>query len=78
MKTKKTAATERNWFLVFIASLLMVIGVTMVLIATTDIAQLGWWNLLIGLSGLTIVYTAIMSIVKNDPAWILLGLLMPN
>lgn len=77
MKNKKIAPRERNWFLVFISVVLIVIGIALVILAVTNAVGLGWWSLLIGLGGTTIVFSALMSIIKNDPSWVLLGLLMP-
>lgn len=75
---KKTTAKERNWFLVFIASVLIIIGCAIVFLAVTNIATFGWWSLLIGLGGLTTITAAIMSIITNDPTWILLDLILPG
>ena len=77
MKNKKKAPRERNWFLVFISVVLIVIGISLVILAVTNAVGLGWWSLLIGLGGATIVFSATMSIIKNDPSWVLLGLLLP-
>ncbi len=77
MKNKKKAPRERNWFLVFISVVLIVIGIALVILAVTNAVGLGWWSLLIGLGGATIVFSATMSIIKNDPSWVLLGLLLP-
>ncbi len=38
----------------------------------------GWWPLLIGLVGVTTLIPSIISIIENDPVWILLGLLLPG
>ncbi len=78
MRNKQTAARERNWFLVFIASILIIIGSVLVVVSVMNIGSFGWWSLLIGLSGLTTIVPAIMSIVKNDPSWILLDLIIPG
>ena len=78
MKNKTSAAQKRNWFLVFIASVLFLLGCALVVLAIVGIASLGWWSVLIGLSGLTTIFAATMSIVKNDPSWILLDLIIPG
>lgn len=75
---KKVPTQQRNWFLVFIASLLMLLGLALVMLAATNVAEFGWWSLLIGLSGITTIGAAIMSIIKNDPSWILLDLIIPG
>lgn len=78
MKNNKIETKKRNWFLVFIASILIVLGVALILLAVTNVTNLGWWSLLIGLSGITTVAAALLSIVKNDPSWILLDLIIPG
>lgn len=75
---KKASATERNWALVFIASILIVLGSALILLAVINISNFGWWSLVIGVGGLTTVAAAIMSIIKNDPSWILLDLIIPG
>ena len=78
MKKAKGATNKRNWFLVFVAALLIVFGLALVWIAAITIASFGWWSLLIGLSGLTSIAAAVMSVIKNDPSWILLDLIIPG
>lgn len=78
MKTRKTRLKERNWALVFVASALILIGLIVVVLAAMHAIDFGWWSLLLGLSGLTTIATAAMSIVKNDPSWILLDLIIPG
>ena len=75
---EKTPAKERNWALVLIASILIILGSAIVLLAVTNIATFGWWSLLIGLGGLTTITAAIMFIITNDPTWILLDLILPG
>lgn len=75
---KKTTQEERNWGLVFICSVLIVIGIAMMFVAIGYMGAFGWWSLLIGVTGLTTVFTSVMSIVKNDPTWVLLGLIIPG
>jgi hypothetical protein len=78
MKNNKPVAKTRNWFLVFIASILLVLGFALLIAAVIHVATFGWWSLLIGLSGLTTIVAAAMSIIKNDPSWILLDLIIPG
>lgn len=78
MKNNKNVLKARNWFLVFIASILLVLGVVLVVVAVMNVTTFGWWSLLIGLSGLITIVAAIMSIIKNDPSWILLDLIIPG
>ena len=78
MKNNKTVVKPRNWFLVFIASILLVLGLALVAVAVMNVITFGWWSLLIGLSGLTTIGAALMSIIKNDPSWILLDFIIPG
>lgn len=54
------------------------LGVVLVAVAVMNVTTFGWWSLLIGLSGLTTIAAAVMSIIKNDPSWILLDLIIPG
>jgi hypothetical protein len=74
----KVPSKERNWFLVLIASTMIVLGGVVTVLAIANISTFGWWSLLIGLGGLTSVVAATMSIIKNDPSWILLDLIIPG
>jgi hypothetical protein len=78
MRTKMEVTEARNWSLVSICIILIVLGRALVVLAVMNIALFGWWSLLIGASGATTVAAAIMSIVKNDPSWILLDLILPG
>ncbi len=71
-------STSRNWGLIIISSILFLGGSTLVVLAAINVASFGWWSLALGLSGLGTMGAAIMSIVTNDPAWILLDLILPN
>ena len=64
MKNTKTAAKLRSWLLVCIASIVLVLGVALVVAAVMNVATFGWWSLLVGLSGLTTISVAVMSIIK--------------
>jgi len=78
MKNNKTIAETRNWPLVLIASVLIILGLALALVAVTNISSFGWVSLFIGLSGLTTIAAAVVSILKNDPSWILLDLIIPG
>ncbi len=77
MKRKNVVEQERNWLLVFIASMLIILGLVLVAVSAMNAHIFGWWSLLIGLYGLATIASATMSIVKNDPRWIMLDLIMP-
>jgi len=78
MKSKKKVVIERNWALVVVASILISIGLALLVLAILNIATFGWWSLALGLGALTTIAAAVMSIVKNDPVWILLDLIIPG
>jgi len=77
--TKNKATTKhRSWHLVTLASILIVCGAALIFVAVTNISNFGWWSLPIGLSGLATATAATLSIIKNDPTWILLDLIIPG
>lgn len=72
---KKTTAQHRSWGLIVISSLIIIGGLTLVTLSIVYIGTFGWWSLLIGVNGLISIFMATMSIVKNDPSWILIDLI---
>ena len=72
---KKTTAQHRSWGLIIISSLIIIGGLTLVTLSIVYIGTFGWWSLLIGVSGLISIFMATMSIVKNDPSWILIDII---
>ncbi len=72
---KKTTAQHRSWGLIIISSLIIIGGLTLVILSIVYIGTFGWWSLLIVVSGLISIFMATMSIVKNDPSWILLDII---
>jgi hypothetical protein len=77
MKNSTHPDKPRNLALITIASVLITIGLAIVYVGFTNIDALGWWTVLTVLSGLVITGAAVTSIVRNDPSWILLELLLP-
>ena len=72
---KKTTAQHRSWGLIIISSLIIIGGLTLVALSIVYIGTFGWWSLLIGVNGLISIFMATMSIIKNDPSWILLDII---
>ena len=72
---KKTTAQHRSWGLIIISSMIIIGGLTLVTLSIVYIGTFGWWSLLIGVSGLSSIFMATMSIIKNDPSWILLDII---
>lgn len=73
----KRRSEKRNWVLVGTASLMIVIGVTMMVVSAMYGNVLGVGSIFIGVLGLSITAAASMAIIKNDPSWILLDLMLP-
>ncbi len=78
MRSKTKGSKERNWGLVFICVILIIIGGVLITLSVVNISLFGWWSLLIGLSGLATITAATVSIIENDPVWILLDLILPS
>jgi len=78
MKRKTKGNQARNWPLVFISAVLILIGGILLVLAVMNIGLFGWWSLAIGASGLVTITAATLSIIENDPSWILLGLILPG
>lgn len=76
MKNKKKVTKRRNWALVFIASILLVLGLALCVLAIMYASVFGWRSILVGASGFAISGAAVMSIIENDPTWILLNLII--
>ena len=72
---KKTTAQHRSWGLIIISSLIIIGGLTLVTLSIVYVGTFGWWSLLIGVSGLSSICLATMSIVNNDPSWILIDII---
>jgi len=77
MKYSTKRHEERNWPLVFVSSVLILIGLILMTLAIVYVGTFGWWSLTVGLVGFTATGAAIMSIIKNDPSWIMLDLILP-
>jgi hypothetical protein len=77
MKNTNESIKPRNPALIIIASVLILFGLAIVFVGLTNMEALGWWTILTVLSGLITTGAAVTSIVRNDPSWILLELLLP-
>lgn len=76
--TSKQNKSERNWPLVVIALIVIAINAVLLVIGLANTATLGWWALLIALAALTSIFLSVMAIKQNNPAWLLLDLIIPN
>lgn len=78
MTRKRILVKQRNWLFIFVALLLIIIGGTLAILSFMHWQQLGWFSPLVALVGLSTITGAVMSLVKNDPTWILLHLVLPG
>lgn len=78
MKNKQKIPKTRNWVLVIVSLVLMLFGLALLVISIVNIGNFGWFSLMFGLGGLTTIGAAVMSIITNDPSWILLDLIIPG
>lgn len=77
MKHTDTAHKQRNWPLVFVSSILILIGLILLTLSIVYAINLGWRSLLYGTIGLSTISFSVTAIVENDPSWILLDLILP-
>lgn len=75
---KKTQSKERNWLLVTIASIVILLDIVLLVIAATNMSTLGWWSLAITIGAISSLYLSVVAIKTNNPAWLLLDLILPN
>lgn len=76
-RNKRKTSTERNWLLVIVATILIVIGLALLVLAICNIHTFGWGSLTVGLTGVGTAGAACIAIIENDPTWILLDLILP-
>ncbi len=62
----------------FVAAIILVIGVALMVIAVTNAVALGWYALLVFVSGLTSAGFAVVALRTGKPEWILLDMLFPS
>ena len=68
----------RNWILVLIASLVIALSLLAVIVCAINIANLAWLGWLLIVGGISSIVLSTMAIIKNDPAWLLINLILPN
>ena len=79
MTTKKKVHKQaRNWALVVIAVTVMIVNVALLVAAVLYWSALGWWSLAVAVGALTSIFFSIQAIRKNEPAWLLLDLILPG
>ena len=75
---KKEQKIERNWALVVIASIMIIINLALLVIASMYWSALGWWAPVIVVGAIVSIYLSIEAIRTNDPTWLLLDLILPS
>lgn len=75
---KKKQKRERNWALVIIASSVIALNIALLVFTAMNIAWLGWWSFFIAMGALSSIVLSATAIKKNEPAWLLLDLILPS
>ena len=75
---KKVRTVERNWALVVIASIMILLNLILLVAAVLYWATFGWWSLIAGIGAATSIYLSVEAIRTNDPTWLLLDLILPT
>ena len=75
---KKEQTIERNWALVVIASIMIIINLVLLVIASMYWSALGWWAPVITVGAIVSIYLSVEAIRTNDPTWLLLDLILPS
>lgn len=75
---KKMQNKERNWVLVVVASIVIILSIALLVITLRNISTLGWWSLAIAAGAVSSICLSITAIKRNEPAWLLLDLILPG
>jgi hypothetical protein len=78
IKKKKEQKPPRNWALVVIASIMIVINLALLVIAVAYWSNLGWWAPALIVGAIASLFLSVEAIRKNDPAWLMLDLILPG
>ena len=68
----------RNWMLVLVAVIMIILSLTIIVLGLALMPQLGWFAAVPIVGGLSSTGLAVTAIIKNDPAWLLLDLILPG
>ncbi len=69
---------KKNWVLIVIASTVIVLNAALILFLILNPMTLGWWTLLIGLSAVVSISLSLKAIKENEPAWLMIDLILPK
>jgi hypothetical protein len=78
MKMKKKHSHERNWVLVIVSTVVIVLNLGVLVAVGLNPLVFGWWAILIVLGALSSIGLATLAIRQNDPSWLLLDLVLPT
>ncbi|HEX8182178.1 MAG TPA: hypothetical protein VF575_01095 [Candidatus Saccharimonadales bacterium] len=74
----KMKARSRNWLLVSIASIIIILDLLIITGVVLYSIPLGWWSFIIVAGALSSLSLSVMAIKTNDPAWLLLDIIIPS
>ena len=75
---KLKAVKDGNWALIIIGTLVFIAGLTLTVISIALASTFGWWSILLFSSGASSMYFSAIAIKHNEPAWLLLDLIIPG
>lgn len=75
--SKQIPPKERNWLLVVVASFLILFGLAVAVLSVIYFESLGWLAMGGVAGGLSTTGFSVTAIIRNDPSWILLDLILP-
>ena len=76
---QKQPPKEPNWLLRVIASLIILLNIALLVVAISNYQSLGWlWTTVLCTAGVSSIALSIEAIRTNEPAWLLLDLILPN
>lgn len=77
-KKKNQLKPARNWALVVVAVSYIVINLILLVIGVMFWSDLGWWAPAIVIGAMASIYFSIEAIRTNEPAWLLLDIILPG
>lgn len=79
MKIPKALKKQpRNWMLVLVAVIMIILSLTITVLGLMLIPQIGWFAAVPIVGGISSTGLAVTAIIENDPAWLLLDLILPG
>lgn len=79
MAKKKAKEQEgRNWPLTVISIIMIIFDVAILAIVWNQRFAFEWWGLLIAFGAVSSLFLSYKAIKTNNPAWLLLDIILPN